>query len=117
MHSYERTAPMNNYLVDPCGAVHITIGDAGNSEGLSGLTGPSAYPYTEECKPSLIRFKSYPMPVWAACIICAISGCRTACICRTWGLYITVRDSPHELTAVDILLPQIMQPTTEAAPM
>ncbi|KAK9797409.1 hypothetical protein WJX73_007209 [Symbiochloris irregularis] len=47
VHSYERTAPMYNYLVDPCGAVHLTIGDAGNSEGLSGLTGPDAYPYTE----------------------------------------------------------------------
>lgn len=37
VHSYERTTPVNNYTVDPCGAVHITIGDAGNSEGLSGL--------------------------------------------------------------------------------
>jgi hypothetical protein len=37
VHSYERTAPMYNWTVDPCGAVHITIGDAGNSEGLSGV--------------------------------------------------------------------------------
>lgn len=35
MHSYERTAPMNDYEIDPCGAVHITIGDGGNSEGSS----------------------------------------------------------------------------------
>ena len=38
MHAYERSAPVNNFTVDPCGAVHITIGDAGNSEGLSFLT-------------------------------------------------------------------------------
>ena len=32
VHAYERTAPVYDYLVDPCGAVHITIGDGGNSE-------------------------------------------------------------------------------------
>ncbi|CAL5218603.1 g300 [Coccomyxa viridis] len=37
VHAYERTAPVNNYTVDPCGTVHITIGDAGNSEGISFL--------------------------------------------------------------------------------
>ena len=26
VHAYERTAPVNNYSVDPCGTVHITIG-------------------------------------------------------------------------------------------
>ncbi len=26
VHAYERTAPVNNYTVDPCGTVHITIG-------------------------------------------------------------------------------------------
>lgn len=29
---------MYDYNLDPCGAVHITIGDGGNSEGLSFLT-------------------------------------------------------------------------------
>ncbi len=38
VHAYERSTPVSNYTVDPCGAVHITIGDAGNSEGLSFLT-------------------------------------------------------------------------------
>ncbi|KAK9915866.1 hypothetical protein WJX75_005427 [Coccomyxa subellipsoidea] len=37
VHSYERTAPVYNYTVNPCGAVHITIGDGGNSEGISFL--------------------------------------------------------------------------------
>ncbi|KAK9826440.1 hypothetical protein WJX81_005915 [Elliptochloris bilobata] len=37
VHAYERSTPVTNYTVDPCGAVHITIGDAGNSEGLSFL--------------------------------------------------------------------------------
>ena len=37
VHAYERSTPVSNYTVDPCGAVHITIGDAGNSEGLSFL--------------------------------------------------------------------------------
>ena len=30
-------ATVYNYLFDKCGLVHITIGDGGNSEGLSGL--------------------------------------------------------------------------------
>lgn len=38
VHAYERTHPMYDYNLDPCGAVHITIGDGGNSEGLSFLT-------------------------------------------------------------------------------
>eukprot|EP00891_Asterochloris_glomerata_P009395 jgi/Astpho2/9395/Aster-01660 len=37
VHSYERTSPIYLDVIDPCGAVHITIGDAGNSEGLSGV--------------------------------------------------------------------------------
>ncbi|KAK9824390.1 hypothetical protein WJX72_009944 [[Myrmecia] bisecta] len=37
VHAYERSTPVNNYKVDLCGSVHITIGDAGNSEGLSFL--------------------------------------------------------------------------------
>ncbi len=37
VHAYERTHPMYDYTIDPCGAVHITIGDGGNSEGLSFL--------------------------------------------------------------------------------
>ncbi|BDA44108.1 Purple acid phosphatase 15 [Coccomyxa sp. Obi] len=37
VHAYERTTPVYNYTVDPCGAVHITIGDGGNSEGVSFL--------------------------------------------------------------------------------
>lgn len=37
VHAYERSTPVSNYTVDPCGAVHLTIGDAGNSEGLSFL--------------------------------------------------------------------------------
>jgi hypothetical protein len=37
VHSYERSTPVYNYTVDLCGSVHITIGDGGNSEGLSGL--------------------------------------------------------------------------------
>eukprot|EP00271_Cylindrocystis_brebissonii_P007911 TRINITY_DN2181_c1_g4_i1.p2 TRINITY_DN2181_c1_g4~~TRINITY_DN2181_c1_g4_i1.p2 ORF type:complete len:317 (+),score=52.57 TRINITY_DN2181_c1_g4_i1:237-1187(+) len=35
VHAYERTAPMYDYNVDPCGAVHLTVGDGGNSEGNS----------------------------------------------------------------------------------
>jgi hypothetical protein len=35
VHAYERTAPMYDWNIDPCGAVHITVGDAGNTEGLS----------------------------------------------------------------------------------
>lgn len=37
VHAYERTHPVYDYTIDPCGAVHITIGDGGNSEGLSFL--------------------------------------------------------------------------------
>ena len=37
VHSYERSNPIYNYALNPCGMVHIVVGDAGNSEGLSGL--------------------------------------------------------------------------------
>ena len=37
MHAYERSTPVFNYTVDLCGPVHITIGDGGNSEGVSFL--------------------------------------------------------------------------------
>eukprot|EP00878_Enallax_costatus_P047102 GHUV01057496.1.p1 GENE.GHUV01057496.1~~GHUV01057496.1.p1 ORF type:complete len:373 (+),score=76.41 GHUV01057496.1:799-1917(+) len=33
VHAYERVKPINNYKVDECGPVHITIGDGGNVEG------------------------------------------------------------------------------------
>ncbi|KAJ8754622.1 hypothetical protein K2173_010713 [Erythroxylum novogranatense] len=35
VHAYERTLRVNNGRSDPCGAVHITIGDGGNREGLA----------------------------------------------------------------------------------
>ncbi|KAJ7960755.1 Purple acid phosphatase [Quillaja saponaria] len=35
VHAYERVKRVNNGKSDPCGAVHITIGDGGNSEGLA----------------------------------------------------------------------------------
>lgn len=35
VHAYERTKRVNNGRSDPCGAVHITIGDGGNREGLA----------------------------------------------------------------------------------
>eukprot|EP01026_Neomeris_dumetosa_P058141 TRINITY_DN5391_c0_g1_i3.p1 TRINITY_DN5391_c0_g1~~TRINITY_DN5391_c0_g1_i3.p1 ORF type:complete len:479 (-),score=44.89 TRINITY_DN5391_c0_g1_i3:439-1674(-) len=34
VHSYERTHPVYNYKVDPCGPVYYTIGDGGNIEAL-----------------------------------------------------------------------------------
>ncbi|CAK7338477.1 unnamed protein product [Dovyalis caffra] len=35
VHAYERSERVNNGKLDPCGAVHITIGDGGNKEGLA----------------------------------------------------------------------------------
>ncbi|XP_016465792.1 purple acid phosphatase 18-like [Nicotiana tabacum] len=35
VHAYERTKRVYNGRPDPCGAVHITIGDGGNKEGLA----------------------------------------------------------------------------------
>ncbi|XP_073006544.1 probable purple acid phosphatase 20 isoform X1 [Typha latifolia] len=35
VHAYERFARVYNNAADPCGPVHITIGDGGNSEGLA----------------------------------------------------------------------------------
>ncbi|KAG5235690.1 purple acid phosphatase [Salix suchowensis] len=46
VHAYERTERVNNGKLDPCGAVHITIGDGGNREGL-------AHKY------------KYPQPAWS----------------------------------------------------
>ena len=34
VHAYERTFPINNYAVDPCGTRWLTMGDGGNIEGL-----------------------------------------------------------------------------------
>ena len=34
---------MYNYSLNACGAVHITVGDAGNSEGLSFLDAPKKH--------------------------------------------------------------------------
>jgi 3',5'-cyclic AMP phosphodiesterase CpdA len=34
VHSYERTLPMYNSTVDPCGTVYLNIGDGGNYEGV-----------------------------------------------------------------------------------
>jgi hypothetical protein len=33
VHSYERTFPLRNNVVDACGPTHVTIGDGGNYEG------------------------------------------------------------------------------------
>ncbi|GKB42382.1 purple acid phosphatase 18 [Tanacetum coccineum] len=33
-HAYERHKRVHNGKSDPCGAVHVTIGDGGNKEGL-----------------------------------------------------------------------------------
>ena len=46
VHAYERTHPVYDYNIDPCGAVHITIGDGGNSEGLSFLESNKMLPGT-----------------------------------------------------------------------
>ncbi|MCI53136.1 purple acid phosphatase 18-like, partial [Trifolium medium] len=35
VHAYERSKRVYNGRLDPCGAVHITIGDGGNREGLA----------------------------------------------------------------------------------
>ena len=34
IHAYERTFPVNNYQLDPCGVRYLTMGDGGNIEGL-----------------------------------------------------------------------------------
>ena len=34
VHAYERTFPVHNYAVDPCGVRYLTVGDGGNIEGL-----------------------------------------------------------------------------------
>ncbi|GLT62108.1 hypothetical protein SLA2020_347700 [Shorea laevis] len=35
VHAYERSKRVYNGISDPCGAVHITVGDGGNREGLA----------------------------------------------------------------------------------
>ncbi|KAL8189700.1 hypothetical protein R6Q57_008417 [Mikania cordata] len=35
VHAYERSTRVYNGKTDPCGAVHVTIGDGGNKEGLA----------------------------------------------------------------------------------
>jgi hypothetical protein len=38
-HAYERFHPSADYKLDPCGIVHITVGDGGNIEGFDGMEG------------------------------------------------------------------------------
>lgn len=35
VHAYERTTRVYDDNVDPCGIVHVTVGDGGNREGLA----------------------------------------------------------------------------------
>lgn len=35
VHAYERSNRVYNYTVDPCGPVHITVGDGGNREKMA----------------------------------------------------------------------------------
>ena len=35
MHAYERSNRVYNYTLDPCGPVHITVGDGGNREKMA----------------------------------------------------------------------------------
>lgn len=35
VHAYERSNRVYNYTLDPCGPVHITIGDGGNREKMA----------------------------------------------------------------------------------
>jgi len=35
VHAYERSHPVFNYTVDPCGVTHLVVGDGGNYEGPS----------------------------------------------------------------------------------
>ena len=37
VHSYERSNLVYYYVKNPCGMVHLVMGDCGNSEGPSGL--------------------------------------------------------------------------------
>ena len=36
VHAYERSFPLYNYNILPCGAVHVTAGNGGNDEGVAG---------------------------------------------------------------------------------
>ena len=36
VHAYERSHPVYNYNLNACGAVHVTVGDGGNDEGVAG---------------------------------------------------------------------------------
>lgn len=35
VHAYERSNRVYNYILDPCGPVHITVGDGGNREKMA----------------------------------------------------------------------------------
>jgi hypothetical protein len=35
VHAYERSNRVFNYTLDPCGAVHISVGDGGNREKMA----------------------------------------------------------------------------------
>jgi hypothetical protein len=35
VHAYERSKPVFNWTLDDCGPMHVTVGNAGNDEGLA----------------------------------------------------------------------------------
>lgn len=46
VHSYERSLPVSNGTYDPCGIVHLVVGDGGSREGLSKLWNSPAPNYS-----------------------------------------------------------------------
>uniref|UniRef100_A0A6V7QXW0 Purple acid phosphatase n=1 Tax=Ananas comosus var. bracteatus TaxID=296719 RepID=A0A6V7QXW0_ANACO len=52
VHAYERFARVYNNTADPCGAVHVTIGDGGNREGLASDFAEPAPGYRSSGRPA-----------------------------------------------------------------
>ncbi|KAG2545568.1 hypothetical protein PVAP13_9KG013200 [Panicum virgatum] len=48
VHAYERSNRVFNYTLDPCGPVHISVGDGGNREKMATSTPPMATSHADE---------------------------------------------------------------------
>ncbi|KAK8961323.1 Purple acid phosphatase 18 [Platanthera guangdongensis] len=82
VHAYERTERVYGGQLDPCGAVHITIGDGGNREGLA-------------------QRYLYPKPVWSVYREASFGHGELDVVNGTHASWSWHRNDDHELNSSD----------------
>ena len=86
VHAYERTHSIYNYNRDPCGTMHVTIGDGGNIEGPYRNFIDDIFPYTNTTYCEVLRGAS--------------SGPLSSSTSHDGGLYVIPNTPPNDPKAV-----------------